>query len=159
MAGVHRIQRVPGNEKNGRRHSSTVTVAVASDQPVATSNVRAEDVTVTTFRAPGAGGQHRNKTDSGVRLAHRPSGITVTATESRSQQENRAVAWQRLRDAMQAAEIGAAREVRAATKARQFGGQRDWTWCSWRDELVTPDGRRMSMKRALRGGLDRLAAQ
>lgn len=151
--GVHRVMRVPDNERNGRRHTSTVTVVKLSPREQAAvdlSGVR-EDVYIDS----GPGGQHRNKTASAVRLTH-PSGLIVTATESRSQHDNREMAWKRMRaalaDAANAEHLAAVNEVRAAG----FGVPRQWTWCSWRDEVVSADGVRHSMKRALRGDMTKL---
>lgn len=110
-----------------------------------------DEVRVDTFRSSGAGGQHRNKTDSGVRLTHLPSGLVVTATEERSQHQNRAVAWQRLTDRLTAqavnAQQGAVNDVRRAV----LGEFRTWTWTGWRDEVKGPEGRKASMSRVLAG--------
>lgn len=108
-----------------------------------------------TYRGSGPGGQHRNTSDTAVRLIH-PSGVVVTASEDRSQWRNRQVAWERLREALatQSAE-GAHQERQAARGAQTGNGERssaDWTWCGWRDEVVGPGGRG-SMRRALKGKL------
>jgi protein subunit release factor A len=95
--GTHRIQRVPATEKKGRRHTSFVHIrkVVSENNSIALDK---RDVRTDYFRSSGAGGQHRNKTDSAVRLTHLPTGIQVTATEERSQHQNRAVAWKRLEE-------------------------------------------------------------
>jgi peptide chain release factor 1 len=92
-SGGHRWQRVPPNEKRGRVHTSTVTVAVLAHQPDARDKLLQADVTETVTRGSGAGGQHRNTTDSAVRVRHDPTGITVFISSERSQHANRAVAW------------------------------------------------------------------
>lgn len=136
LAGTHRIQRVPANDKQGRRHSSTITVVALADE-VFQDTVRLDrrDVRIDTFRATGPGGQHRNKTDSGVRLTHLPTGTVVTATEDRSQHANRQVAWTRLSTALATAEQSAAHSAANGVRSAQFGGQRSWSWTAWRDEV------------------------
>lgn len=114
------------------------------------------DVTETVYRASGKGGQHRNVTDSAVRLQHRPSGLTVTAERERSQHENRRAAWaeleRRLRaqaDETAAAALNAERRSQIETAERP---SRDWTWCAWRDEVREHEtGRRLRMSAAMRG--------
>lgn len=158
LAGSHRVQRVPETEKRGRRHSSEVTVAVFDDRHPATGGgaVRREDVRVDTFRASGAGGQHRNKTDSAVRLTHVPSGVVVTATEERSQHQNRTVAWARLEAVLSTQAHREAAEVVNGQRQVAFEDHRSWTWTGWRDEVRGPGGQRTSMRRALAGRLDPL---
>jgi protein subunit release factor A len=156
LVGTHRVQRVPATEKQGRRHSSTVTVIEVSAVEDSARAVERREVRLTTFKAPGAGGQHRNKTDSAVRLRHLPTGVVVTATEDRSQYRNREVAWRRLADAVEAEHR---RNVLASAniqRAGQFGSAQSWTWCGWRDEVTSPSGQRASMRRALSGELVRL---
>jgi peptide chain release factor 1 len=102
LAGVHRVQRIPKSERQGRRHTSTATVAVLSQRPAIPLEIADEDVEVFTYRGHGKGGQHRNKTDSAVRLVHRPTQTTVVVEHGRSQwqnlQEARAVLAERLGD-------------------------------------------------------------
>lgn len=106
-----------------------------------------------TFKASGPGGQHRNKTASAVRLTHLPTGLSVTATEDRSQHVNREVAWSRLTARLAEVAEREATEAINAAKSLAFGKQREWTWCGWRDEVVAPDGQRRSMRQALAGRL------
>lgn len=151
LAGIHRIQRVPASEKRGRRHSSTVSVVALPDQDSAGGvRIGPGDVRTDTYRSTGAGGQHRNKTDSAVRLTHRPTGIVVTATEQRSQHQNRSVAWARLRaELVQRADQHVADEVndrRAAT----LQAPRTFIWTQWRDQVKYPGGT-CSYRTALRG--------
>lgn len=151
------MQRVPTTEKQGRRHSSEVTVVVFEEgAPGVSSRVSKNDVREDTFRGSGPGGQHRNTTDSAVRLTHLPTGTVVTATEERSQHLNRLVAWQRLEAKLAAA--AEAKNAAAVNDARreQLNEFRSWTWCGWRDEVKGPDGRKGSMRRALSGNLRRL---
>lgn len=95
-SGAHRVQRVPKTESQGRVHTSAVTVAVLPKFEMEDIDIRKDELRVDTFRASGAGGQHVNKTDSGVRFTHIPTGIVAESTDSRSQHKNREIALQRL---------------------------------------------------------------
>jgi len=109
-----------------------------------------------TYRGSGAGGQHRNKTDSCVRLTHKPTGVVVTAEAHRSQHMNRQQAWHTLSERIEAITRSRSAAAVNAKRAAQFDSSRCWVWCGWRDEVTSADGRRSSMRRALRGELSKL---
>ncbi|MEZ5030256.1 MAG: peptide chain release factor 1 [Saprospiraceae bacterium] len=95
-SGAHRVQRVPKTESQGRIHTSAATVAVIPVFEFEDVDILKSDLKTDTFRASGAGGQHVNKTESGVRFTHLPTGIVAESTEARSQIKNREIAMQRL---------------------------------------------------------------
>ncbi len=95
-SGAHRVQRVPKTESQGRVHTSAATVVVMPKFEEEDIDIRKDELRTDTFRASGAGGQHVNKTESGVRFTHLPTGIVAESTDSRSQHKNREIALQRL---------------------------------------------------------------
>ena len=115
-SGAHRVQRVPKTESQGRVHTSAATVVVMPKFEEKDINIKKDDLRVDTFRASGAGGQHVNKTESGVRFTHIPTGIVSESTDSRSQHKNREIAMQRLhmkiQDAQRAKEVASQKAAR-----------------------------------------------
>jgi len=119
-SGVHRVQRVPATEAQGRIHTSAATVAVLPEAEEIDIEIRPEDVRIDTMRASGAGGQHVNTTDSAVRITHLPTGIVVTQAE-KSQHQNRARAMQVLRARLYDMQRMKADDERSEARKSQVG--------------------------------------
>jgi peptide chain release factor 1 len=119
-SGVHRVQRVPATEAQGRIHTSAATVAVLPEAEEVDIDIRPEDIRIDTMRASGSGGQHVNTTDSAVRITHLPTGIMVVQAE-KSQHQNRAKAMQILRARLYDMERSRADEERSESRKLQVG--------------------------------------
>lgn len=120
-SGVHRVQRVPKTETQGRIHTSTVTVAVIPEMDEVEIKVNPTDIKTDVMRASGAGGQHINTTDSAVRLTHIPSGIVVYCQDGRSQHANRDKAMKILLSRLQQAEDERVMKEASDTRLSQIG--------------------------------------
>ena len=120
-SGVHRVQRVPATESQGRIHTSTVTVAVLPEAEEVDVRIDEGDLRIDVYRASGAGGQHVNKTESAVRITHLPTGIVVTMQEEKSQHKNRAKAMKILRARIYEQQRASLHATRAADRKSQVG--------------------------------------
>ncbi|MDF2445076.1 MAG: peptide chain release factor 1 [Moraxellaceae bacterium] len=164
-SGVHRVQRVPATESQGRIHTSACTVAVLPEvEEVESIDIRKEDLRIDTFRSSGAGGQHVNTTDSAIRIVHLPTGITVECQDERSQHKNKARALSLL-----AAKLLASRQ--AEQHEAQASLRRDLVGSGDRSERIRtynfPQGRLTdhrinltlySLDRIIEGDLDEVLA-
>ena len=120
-SGVHRVQRVPETETQGRIHTSTVTVAVLPEAEEVEVEIAPEDLKIDVFRASGAGGQHVNKTESAIRMTHLPTGIVVECQDERSQFKNREKALKILRSRVYEQKQREADEKLASQRRSQVG--------------------------------------
>jgi peptide chain release factor 1 len=119
-SGVHRVQRVPDTEAQGRIHTSAATVAVLPEVEDVEIEINDADLRIDTYRSSGAGGQHVNKTDSAVRITHLPTGIVVTSSE-KSQHQNRARALKVLKARLYEMQREALDTARASARKSQVG--------------------------------------
>lgn len=120
-SGVHRVQRVPDTETQGRIHTSAATVAVLPEVEDVDVDIKQDDLRIDTMRAQGAGGQHVNKTESAIRITHIPTGIVVMMQDSRSQHKNRASAMNILRSRIYDAEQQRINAARSAERKEKVG--------------------------------------
>ena len=120
-SGVHRVQRVPETEAQGRIHTSTVTVAVLPEAEDVEVEVNPSDLQIDTFRASGAGGQHINKTESAIRITHIPTGVVVECQDERSQYKNKEKAMKVLKARLLEAKMQEQTEAMAQERKTQVG--------------------------------------
>ncbi|MEZ6185837.1 MAG: peptide chain release factor-like protein [Planctomycetota bacterium] len=159
-AGGHRWQRVPPTERRGRVHSSTVTVAVLREPRPHEVRLDPADLKFERYRASGPGGQHRNTTDSAVRVTHLPTGLQATA-ETKSQHRNRELALAVLRARVQAEQERTQRVQRDHARKTQVGtgmrADKVRTVAEQRGRVENHlNGRRIALRSYLRGDLDGL---
>jgi peptide chain release factor 1 len=120
-SGVHRVQRVPETEAQGRIHTSTVTVAVMPEAEEVDVQINPADVQMDVMRSTGSGGQSVNTTDSAVRLTHKPTGVVVKCQQEKSQIKNRAMALKMLRTKLYEIELERQTQARDAARRSQVG--------------------------------------
>jgi len=160
-SGGHRWQRVPPNEKRGRVHTSTVTVAVLPEATEAQVRLDPRDVDIRTCRGSGAGGQHRNKTETAVQATHLPTGLTVRVENERSQHQNRDEAMRLLRTRLLQRQREAVTQTRNHDRKVQVGtgmrGDKIRTIAVQRDQVTDHrSDRQITVKAFLRGDFDGL---
>jgi peptide chain release factor 1 len=120
-SGGHRVQRVPKTETQGRIHTSAATVAVLPEPTEVQIEIRAEDIETQTFSCGGPGGQHVNKTQSGVRLIHHPTGVVAESRQERSQHKNKDICWRMIRTRIYEAQQAKVNRERAALRKGMIG--------------------------------------
>lgn len=119
--GGHRVQRVPPTERRGRRQTSTITVAVMPSPRDIEVQIEDKDLVISKCRGSGAGGQHRNVTDSAVQITHKPSGITIRCENERSQHQNKALALSYLKAKLYDLQRSEAKQSRDSSRKAQIG--------------------------------------
>ena len=160
-SGVHRVQRVPATESQGRIHTSAATVAVLPEAQEVDVELRAQDVRVDVYRSSGPGGQSVNTTDSAVRLTHIPTGLVVSIQDEKSQIKNKDKAFRVLRSRLYQMELDRVHNERAAARKEMVGSGdrsgkiRTYNWPQGRvtDHRLEGDDKNHALQNILDGNL------
>ena len=163
-SGTHRVQRIPETEAKGRVHTSAATVAVLPKLEMEDVDIRKEDIRTDVFRASGAGGQHVNRTESGVRFTHLPTGVVAESTESRSQHKNREIAMGRLIQQIRDAQLQQHQSsIASARKSLVGSGDRsekirtyNWPQNRVTDHRLEGDQKNFNLDKIVEGDLEEL---
>ncbi len=161
-SGVHRVQRVPQTESQGRIHTSAATVAVLPEAEEVDVEIRPQDVRVDVYRSSGPGGQSVNTTDSAVRLTHEPTGLVVSIQDEKSQIKNKEKAFRVLRSRLYQLELDRVHSARAAARKEMVGSGgrsakiRTYNWPQGRvtDHRLEGDDKNHALQGVLDGSLD-----
>ena len=158
--GGYRFQRVPPTEKRGKVHTSTITVCCLAEPSKVEVRLNERDLEWSTCRGSGAGGQHRNTTDSAVKLKHTPSGIAVRVESERSQHQNKELARAHLRAKLLEAKSSEQNQKRSQKRRSQTlqsdRAEKRRTVRFQADEVVDISGKRMKAKLYMRGQIEDL---
>jgi peptide chain release factor 1 len=160
FCGTHRIQRIPSNDTRSRRHTSTATVALLKGPIPEAVVLDDRDLRIDVYRGHGKGGQHRNKTDSAVRLTYLPTGEVVTIERGRSQAQNIATARALMTAKLARTQDSQHKDARNSARVAQFADAsrpvKQWTWNTQRSQVVDHTTRTTyPLKDFLRGRLDK----
>ena len=161
-SGVHRVQRVPQTESQGRIHTSAATVAVLPEAEEVDVELRDQDLRIDYYRSSGPGGQSVNTTDSAVRITHEPTGLVVSIQDEKSQRKNREKAMRVLRSRLYQAELDRVHNERAEARKEQVGSGdrsakiRTYNWPQGRvtDHRLDGDDKNHALQGVLGGDLD-----
>ena len=160
-SGVHRVQRVPATESQGRIHTSAATVAVLPEAEEVDVDLRMQDVRIDVYRSSGPGGQSVNTTDSAVRLTHEPTGLVVSIQDEKSQIKNKDKAFRVLRSRLYQMELDRVHNERAAARKEMVGSGdrsgkiRTYNWPQGRvtDHRLEGDDKNHALQNILDGNL------